>query len=216
MLRRYDLIVFDWDGTIMDSEATIVCCLAAAATDMGIDPPAIEVAREIIGLGMEEVAKVLFPAASATQRSLFIERFRSHYLQQDSTQVDFFPGVQTGLAELVERGYLLAVATGRPRRGLDRLLAQSGLAALFAASRCADECLSKPHPHMLQELLAQTGTAPNRTLMVGDTVYDMEMARTAGVDRLAVSYGVHDRARLLAHGPVACVNSFAELCRWLG
>lgn len=214
MTRRYELIVFDLDGTLMDSAAKILTCLAAAAADVGIPHPGEEAARNIIGLGMEEALVALFPDVQAAQRLQFLARFREHYLHLDTTEIACFPGVPQGLQQLVKDGYQLAIATGRPRRGLDRVLAQAGLHPLFVASRCADEVYSKPHPRMLQEILEETSTSAEQTVMVGDTVYDMQMARSAGVDALAVSYGVHQTERLLQEGAMACVDSFPEVCAW--
>jgi phosphoglycolate phosphatase len=214
MMRRYELIVFDLDGTLMDSAAKILACLAAAAKDVGIPHPGEEAARDIIGLGMEDALLALFPDAQAAQRLQFLTRFREHYLHLDVTEQGFFPGVPQGLQRLTNAGYQLAIATGRPRRGLDRVLTQAGLQPLFVTSRCADEVYSKPHPRMLQEILEETDTSAERTVMVGDTVYDMQMARSASVDALAVSYGVHQGERLLQAGAVACVDSFPEVCAW--
>jgi phosphoglycolate phosphatase len=215
MMRRYELIVFDLDGTLMDSAAKILGCLAAAATDVGIVHPGEEAARNIIGLGMEEALVALFPDISSWQRTRLLMRFREHYLHLDPTEIACFPGVPQGLQQLVQDGHQLAIATGRPRRGLERVLLQTGLRSLFVASRCADEVHSKPHPRMLQEILAETNANAEQTVMVGDTVYDMQMARSAGVDALAVSYGVHQAERLLQEGALACVDSFPEVCAWL-
>lgn len=215
MKRHYELIVFDLDGTLIDSEAKILRCLAAAAADLDFAEPGAAAARNIIGLGMEEALTSLFPDITPPQREQFFARFREHYLYLDDTRLDLFPGVSHGLTELAQAGYLLAIATGRPRRGLDRVLSEAGLQQLFVATRCADEATSKPHPRMLKEILAKTDTAPRQAIMVGDTVYDLQMARGAGVDALAVSYGVHERERLLEEGPVGCVDSFGEVCTWL-
>jgi phosphoglycolate phosphatase len=144
-----------------------------------------------------------------------VDRYREHFLHQDRTDMPLFPGVRAGLADLAQRGYLLAVATGKARRGLQRVLAETGLEELFVVSRCADETFSKPHPQMLIDILDFTGVEAQAALMVGDTVYDMQMARSARVDGLAVSYGVHDRQRLLEHAPVACLDSFHEVYQWL-
>lgn len=215
MRRRYELIVFDWDGTLMNSEAKIVRCLAAAAGELGLPGLGEDAMREVIGLGMEEAARRLFPIAATEQRQNFVASFREHYLHLDRTRIELFPGVSRGLRALVRQGYVLAVATGRPRRGLERMLAQTKLQRVFAATRCADEAPSKPHPQMLSELLAATGIPARNSLMVGDTVHDMEMARNASIDGLAVGYGAHTRERLLACGALACVNSFTGLRRWL-
>ncbi len=215
MNRHFDLIVFDWDGTLMDSEAKIVRCMQAAAVDTGIPDPGGAAIRDIIGLGLGEAMQVLFPQQAAARRAELVERYRVHFLELDNTGMPLFPGVPQGLAQLAEQGYLLAVATGKARRGLNRVLDETGMRHLFASSRCADETLSKPHPRMLEEILDETGVDKGRALMVGDTVYDMEMARSANVTGLAVSYGVHARERLLDCGAVACLDSFPEVCAWV-
>jgi phosphoglycolate phosphatase len=215
MSRQFDLIVFDWDGTLMDSEAKIVRCMQAAAEDVGIPDPGTAAIRDIIGLGLSEAIQVLFPDISGPPRTEFVVRYRQHFLELDATDTPLFPGVRQGLAQLTEQSYLLAVATGKARRGLNRVLDDTGLHHLFTSSRCADETLSKPHPQMIEEILQETGVDAARTLMVGDTVYDMQMARTANVAGLAVSYGVHARERLLDCGALACLDSFPEVCTWI-
>ena len=215
MNRQFDLIVFDWDGTLMDSEAKIVRCMQAAAMDMGIPDPGPGVIRDIIGLGLSEAMQVLFPAQAPPRRAELVERYRQHFLELDNTGMSLFPGVTEGLKQLTQQGYLLAVATGKARRGLDRVLDETGMRHLFASSRCADEAFSKPHPQMLQDILDDTGVDAGRALMIGDTVYDMEMARNAMVAGLAVSYGVHARDRLLGCGALACLDSFPEVCAWV-
>jgi phosphoglycolate phosphatase len=215
MNRQYDLIVFDWDGTLMDSEAKIVRCMQAAAVDVGIPDPGAGAIRDIIGLGLNEAMQVLFPEQAPVRRAELVERYRRHFLELDATGMPLFPGVTQGLTQLVQQGYLLAIATGKARRGLDRVLDDTGMRHLFASSRCADEAFSKPHPQMLEDILDQTGVDAGRALMVGDTVYDMEMARSAKVAGLAVSYGVHARERLLDCGALACLDSFPEVCAWV-
>jgi len=215
MNRQFDLIVFDWDGTLMDSEAKIVRCMQAAAVDVDIPDPGAAAIRDIIGLGLNEAMQVLFPEQAPARRTELVERYRRHFLELDTTGMPLFPGVAQGLAQLTQQGYLLAVATGKARRGLDRVLDDTGLRHLFASSRCADEAFSKPHPQMLEDILDQTGVDAGRALMVGDTVYDMEMARNAKVAGLAVSYGVHARERLLDRGALACLDSFPEVCVWI-
>lgn len=214
MNKKFDLIVFDWDGTLMDSEAKIVRCMQAAAADVGIVDVGAPAIRNIIGLGLTEAMHTLYPDQSPARRAQLVERYRRHFLELDATAMPLFPGVADGLEDLRAQGYLLAIATGKARRGLNRVLDETGMQHLFASSRCADETLSKPHPKMLQEILVETGVEPHRALMVGDTVYDMEMARQAQVAGLAVSYGVHARERLLECGARACVDSFPEVCAW--
>jgi phosphoglycolate phosphatase len=215
MNRQFSLIVFDWDGTLMDSEAKIVRCMQAAAADVGIPDPGTEAIRNIIGLGLNEAMQVLFPQQTPVHRADLVERYRRHFLELDSTGMPLFPGVAQGLTQLAEQGYLLAIATGKARRGLNRVLDDTGMRHLFISSRCSDEAISKPHPQMLEDILDETGIGAGRTLMVGDTVYDMEMARSAKVAGLAVSYGVHARERLLGCGALACLDSFPEVCAWI-
>lgn len=213
--RDYELIVFDWDGTLMDSAAKIVRCFEAAVSDVGVPSPGQAAIRNIIGLGLNEAVASLLPQCGSETRSQVVARYRDHFLHLDQTEMPLFPGVREGLASLAQRGYLLALATGKARRGLRRVLEETGLGPLFTASRCADETFSKPHPQMLLDILDETGVMPAAALMVGDTVYDMQMARNARVDGLAVSYGVHEREELLAQGPVACLDSFPEVHSWL-
>jgi phosphoglycolate phosphatase len=215
MNKSFDLIVFDWDGTLMDSEARIVRCVQGAARDLGVADPGPAAIRHIIGLGLREAMQTLFPAESSACRTQLIERYRTHFLEIDDTAMPLFPGVYESLTALAGQGFLLAVATGKSRRGLDRVFDETGTRELFVASRCADEAFSKPHPRMLEEILGVTGVAAGRTIMVGDTVYDMQMAGNANVPGLGVSYGVHPREQLLAHGALACMDSFPEVCTWL-
>jgi phosphoglycolate phosphatase len=215
MSRRYELLMFDWDGTLMDSIARIVNCFGNACTDTGLPRPPEAAMRHVIGLGLAEAVDQLLPGVDAATRERVVARYREHFLHIDNTAMPLFDGVRAGLKALADQGYLLAVATGKSRRGLDRVLDETGLGGLFVATRCADEAFSKPHPKMLEDLLDYTGLEPHRALMVGDTTYDLQMARAASMDSLAVSYGVHAREALLAHAPLACLDSFEEVRRWL-
>ena len=215
MKLKHELIIFDWDGTLMDSVAKIVSCFSAALADAGEPNPGENAIRHIIGLGLDEAVSALLPRAAAVTRAQVVERYRRHFLHLDRTGMELFPGVRAGLENLAAQGYRLAVATGKARRGLDRVLRDSATAHLFCATRCADEAFSKPHPRMLEDILEQTGMEPDRALMVGDTTYDMQMARHAGMDGLAVTYGVHDRELLAQHEPLACLDSFEEVYAWL-
>jgi phosphoglycolate phosphatase len=212
---EHKLIIFDWDGTLMDSVAKIVRCFQAALADAGAPDPGEAAIRHVIGLGLEEAVSTLLPRADAARRAQVVARYREHFLHLDQTSMALFPGVREGLEALAEQGYLLAVATGKARRGLDRVLRDTGTAHLFCATRCADEAYSKPHPRMLEDILEQTGLTPAQALMVGDTTYDLQMARHARMASLAVTYGVHDRELLAAHAPLACLDSFSEVCAWL-
>lgn len=211
----FELIVFDWDGTLMDSEARIVACIQAAFADAGRSAPDRAAARNVIGLGLDEAMAMLWPEASIAERDRIVAGYRHHFLGGNETPSDLFPGAVELLDWLAGRGYLLAVATGKSRRGLDHALESTGLASRFQATRCADETRSKPHPQMLLEVMDELGVPPADTLMVGDTEYDMLMARNAGTRALAVCHGVHERERLLRHGALACLASLHEFPAWL-
>lgn len=211
----FKLIVFDWDGTLMDSEARIVACIQNAFVDAGQPPPPREEARNVIGLGLAEAMSVLWPAATREQQEGLIERYRYHFLVASEVSSALFPGAREVLESLSDRGYLLAVATGKSRRGLDAALATTGLDGRFQCTRCADETFSKPHPEMLLQIMDELGVGPNHTLMVGDTEYDLEMAGNAGTRALAVCHGVHDRERLLRHRPLDCVPTLFDVARWI-
>ncbi|MHB8533974.1 MAG: HAD-IA family hydrolase [Sulfuricaulis sp.] len=215
MNRRHELIIFDWDGTLMDSVAKIVRCFSAALADTDTPDPGEAAIRHVIGLGLDEAMSALLSQADAARRARVVQRYREHFLNLDRTDMPLFPGVRAGLEALTAQGYLLAVATGKARRGLDRVLRDSGTEQLFCATRCADEAFSKPHPKMLEDILERTGIGADRALMVGDTSYDMQMARHAGMDGLAVTYGVHPRELLAEHAPLACLDSFEEVYAWL-
>ncbi len=211
----YRLLVFDWDGTLADSEQRIVAAARSAIETLGLPPRSHEQVREIIGLAMSEACRILFPDMPKRQESRFIACYREYYLRNTGTPVPLFAGAEATLRALVERRYRLAVATGKGRRGLDRDIASHALDALFSSTRCADEAPSKPHPQMLVDLMDELDVAGDETLMIGDTAYDMEMARNAGVAAVAVSSGVHDRQRLLEFDPLAVLDSVAELPAWL-
>lgn len=214
MPRRYDLLIFDWDGTLMDSAGVIVAAIQGACRDLGLAIPADKACRSIIGLGLGEALAALLPELPAAEHEHLVERYRHHYLGQDYA-IPLFGGVAEALPDLAQNGHLLAVATGKSRNGLERALSHTGLAPCFAATRCADECPSKPHPAMVLEILEETGVAPERALVIGDTSHDMAMARNAGVAALAVAYGAHESTELAACTPLAVLASFAELRAWL-
>lgn len=212
---KYSLLVFDWDGTLMDSEARIVSCIKASIIDLGL--PTLETAaiRDIIGLGLREAINRLYPGSDETVHTRLTERYRHHFLGANHASSSLFPGANDMLTLLHKQGYLLAVATGKGRHGLDHVLEETGCKAFFHASRCADETFSKPHPRMLQEIMEHLDVKAEDTLMIGDTEYDMQMANNAGVAALAVSYGVHARERLLQCSPLGCLDDIAELPVWL-
>ncbi len=214
MARRFELLVFDWDGTLLDSAAAIVEAITAACRDLGLPPPPAERARHVIGMGLHEALRHALPELPESRYPQLVERYRHHYLARDH-ELQLFAGAAELIGELSAAGFLLAVATGKSRLGLERALRHSGLGPFFHASRCADECFSKPHPQMLEELLDELAVAGERALMIGDTTHDLQMARNAGVAALAVAYGAHPVAALDAMQPLACVQELAELTAWL-
>jgi phosphoglycolate phosphatase len=211
----FKLIVFDWDGTLMDSEAKIVACIQAAFEDIGKRPPSREAARDVIGLGLTEAMSKLWPEADDNQCSRVADRYRHHFLGAGETPSSLFPGTLELVDWLLQQDHLLAVATGKSRRGLDTAMSEAGLEHYFHATRCADETFSKPNPEMLLQIMGELGVGSAETLMVGDTEYDMQMAKNAGTSALAVCYGVHDRERLLAQRPLACLETLSEMRSWL-
>jgi phosphoglycolate phosphatase len=214
-VRSYELIIFDWDGTLMDSAAKIVHCFERAYADAGVSYPGDAAVRRIIGLGLAEAVAALLPEASPALRTTVADHYRRYFLGLDAESMSLFPGVREGLVALAAQGCLLAVATGKSRRGLDRMLAHTGLGDMFVATRCADEAFSKPHPRMLEDILDRTGLTASQAIMVGDTTYDLLMAKAANMAGLGVSYGVHAREELLQHGALACCDSFDEVMTWL-
>jgi len=205
------LVIFDWDGTISDSVARIVNSMQSAAVELDMAMPTYLEVKEIIGLGLTEAVFRLFPQASREQVFQLQTSYSRHYRAEDSSPCPFFPGVEETLHQLKADGYQLAVATGKSRAGLDRVLLSLGMEDFFHNSRCADETLSKPHPLMLEELLAEFDLPAEAAVMVGDTEFDMEMAVNAGMPRIAVSYGAHHADRLHAFEPLACVDLFSEI-----
>jgi phosphoglycolate phosphatase len=212
---RYQLVVFDWDGTLMDSEARIVTCIQAAARDVGIAEPSHAAARDIIGLGLDEAIARLFPDEAAKALGALVDRYRHHWLGDTLAPAPLFAGAREVLQQLEQAGYLLAVATGKSRRGLDKVLDETGLRSHFVATRCADEAFSKPHPQMLLDILERVGVGAQDALVVGDTEYDMQMAKNARADAVGVSYGVHTPDRLQRSGAITCLNELPALPRWL-
>ena len=213
-LRRFELLVFDWDGTVVDSAAHIVDSLQCACADLGLPVPSEQRARYIIGLGLQDALQYLLPDLPARDYPRLAERYRHHYLGADHKVVPF-AGVMEGIERLNALGFVLGVATGKSRRGLDRALLDTGLNRFFHVSRCADEGFPKPHPEMLQVLMDLLNVPRERTLMIGDTTHDLEMARSAGVSAVAVTYGAHPGDDLLRMMPLACVDSFPDLMAWL-
>ncbi len=214
LLKDYKFIVFDWDGTLMDSIDRIVTSMQRAFVDVGLDRPEDNDVREIIGLSLGTAITRLAKNQNAEVHQQISDRYRYHFVDAAEVPMPMFPRAMEMLGSLKERGYKLGVATGKARRGLDRVFNESECHHYFDATRCADETESKPHPKMLNELMDELGVAANETLMVGDTEFDMVMARNAGVDALGVSYGVHNRQRLLDNQALDCLDSLPALENW--
>ena len=211
MEQNIELVVFDWDGTLMDSEAKIVASMRAAGNDLGLVSLDDRTLRNVIGLGLKEAIEMLYPHAVTETHRAFADRYRNHFLSDDGEGSSFFAGALQMVQELSRSGMLLGVATGKSRRGLNRVLAEFDCGTFFHATRCADETFSKPHPQMLLEIMDELGVASEETVMIGDTEYDLQMAKNAGVKAIGVSYGVHERERLLRHQPLICVDSIRDL-----
>ena len=212
--KQFDLLVFDWDGTLMDSTATIVRCIQAAARDLGLPVPRDDKAAHVIGLGLHEAMQAVLPEINPSWYPRMVERYRYHFLSRDHELV-LFPGVRDMLQELSQDGYFLAVATGKSRVGLNRAMNDVKVLSLFDATRCADETFSKPHPAMLQELTRELGQDMRRTVMIGDTSHDLLMANNAGAAGVAVQYGAHPVEQLTACNPLYSAATVAELHQWL-
>jgi phosphoglycolate phosphatase len=212
--RRFDLIAFDWDGTLYDSTTLIVRCIQGACRDIGVAEPSDEAAAYVIGLGLHDALQHAAPGLPPERYPELGQRYRQHYWARQHELV-LFPGTLEMLQALKARNHLLAVATGKNRRGLDEALKQAQLHGLFDATRTADETAGKPHPLMLQELMAELGVAPERTLMIGDTTHDLQLAINAGTARVGVSFGAHDHETFEPLAPLFVAHSTTELQQWL-
>jgi phosphoglycolate phosphatase len=212
--RRFDLIAFDWDGTLFDSTAIITRCIQEAVRDVGGTVPSDSEASYVIGMGLMAALAHAAPDVPKEKYPLLGERYKHHYTLHQH-DISLFEGALSLLQTLKDRQHLLAVATGKSRRGLDETLARDELSSIFDASRTADETAGKPHPLMLQELMAEFGVPPERLLMVGDTTHDLQMALNAGCHSVGVSYGAHDHSAFGALSPLFVAHSVAELQQWL-
>ena len=212
--RRYELIVWDWDGTIIDSTPTIVFCIQQACRDLGFPEPDDSLASSVIGLGIQDSLRRAVPWIEPVHFPKLVDRFRHHYLARDH-DLHLFDGIRELLEELRAAGFRLGVATGKSRVGLNRSLAHHGLGHVFEETRTADESFSKPHPGMLLELSDVLQVPVRRMLMVGDTTHDLQMAINAGVDGVAVTYGAHPLDTLQTTDSLGYVHSVPELGAWL-
>jgi phosphoglycolate phosphatase len=212
--RRCDLIAFDWDGTLFDSTKIIVRCIQRAVVDVGGEMPSDQAAAYVIGMGLMEALAHAAPDVPPEKYPELGARYRHHYISHQN-DLSLFDGVLELLDELKARHHWLAVATGKSRRGLDEVLRTVELKSVFDGSRTSDETAGKPHPRMLHELMREFGTEPERTLMVGDTTHDLQMALNAGCASVGVSYGAHEPGEFHALGPLHIAHSVADLRAWL-
>ncbi|MBH0026971.1 HAD-IA family hydrolase [Pseudoalteromonas sp. SWN29] len=208
-IKKYKLVIFDWDGTVMDSVTKIVNCIRSSAELLNLVPPSDEAIKNIIGMSLEKAIDVLFPN-NAAQHQALISGYKHQY-SVDTTPTPVFDNVASVLGTLKEQGIVLAVATGKGRDGLDRLLEQSKLRHFFSATRTSDEAQSKPSPDMLYQLLEELGISANDAVMIGDTQIDMNMAKAAGMDRIGVTMGVHNAQQLNELSPIATVDNYLQL-----
>lgn len=211
---KYDIIIFDWDGTIVNSIDSISTCIKKAAQTCGLPVLEKSEAQQIIGLGLYEAMNTLYPDASQADVLKMKDAYRAHWLNLADEPLERYPNADEVLHDL-RQTHTLAVATGKSRVGLDHIFNDTGLGELFATSRCADETQSKPHPQMLEEILTETGTSASRALMIGDTTFDMQMARNINMDRIAISYGAHSIKQLAECEPLAIIDNLNELYRYL-
>jgi phosphoglycolate phosphatase len=215
-MRPYDLLIFDWDGTLMDSTARIVACLREGSRQAGLPPRDDEQFRHIIGLGLREAVDFLYPGAVDTGlKQRMMEVYRHQFMQANTTPAALFEGVEVMLDSLQSQGYLLAVATGKTRYGLNSVLREVDMERRFHSSRCADETQSKPHPHMLREILSELDIKPARALMIGDTEFDIEMAQHAGMAAVGVAQGAHSPDKLRQKSPLVILERVTYLLSWL-
>ncbi len=211
MKKRFDLIVFDWDGTLINTIDWIAYCLQKAGEQYGFIKPELQAAKDVIGLCIDNAVAALYPDADYDTKRQIVTSYSNAYSSKQLSQDDFFPGVYDMLISFKQSGYQLAVATGKTRAGLTQALAATDTEGLFDITRCADETASKPDPKMLYEIMQHTQTAPERTLMVGDSIHDMKMACNARIASIGVTCGANDQESLLKYNPLFCLQKPTEL-----
>ena len=214
MSKQFDLIVWDWDGTLADSTGMITQAIVSAAAQVGLPTLNPQAASNIIGLGLKESIQALFGDIPAEKAQALAQQYTANYYAGEA-EIPLFAGAKETIIELNRRGFKLAVATGKGRRGLNLALEHSGLTPYFHATKSVDECFSKPHPQMLDELMDELVVRPERTLMIGDTSYDLQMAQNANVQAIAVTFGAQSRDKLLGYDSIALFNEFKDLSVWL-
>ncbi|MEN8259772.1 MAG: HAD-IA family hydrolase [Pseudomonadota bacterium] len=211
MKHPFDLIIFDWDGTLINSIDWIVSSLQWAAQTCSYDPPSNRASRDVIGLALHDALGALFPEAGPEAKKQLTHKYAEHFNSRRLSRGDLFEGIHGMLVTLKEANYRLALATGKSRAGLEKALKETDLVGLFDATRCADETASKPNPKMLFQLMSELDAQKNRTLMVGDSVHDIMMAKNANVASIGVTCGAHDRHTLSHYTPMACLSNTADL-----
>jgi phosphoglycolate phosphatase len=215
MKNRFDLLIFDWDGTLIDSIDWIARCLQNAANDTRHDIPDYQAAKDVIGLSIEHAIEALYPAANSVEVLDLVSRYETAYFSKKISRDDLFSGVFEMLETLNQNGYKLAIATGKTREGLDEALSATKTEHLFCITRCADETQSKPHPLMLEEIMAFTNILPEKTLMIGDSTHDLQMAMNAKIASIGVASGAHDSEQLKNYQPLHCFLQPTELLQHL-
>lgn len=215
MNHEAKLIVFDWDGTLMDSAAHIVSSLQTAIADLELEKKTNDELKNIIGLGLREAFFALYPQADDNELTALTLRYREHFFDKQADTSELFSGARELVQELQDKDYYLAIATGKGRNGLDKVLNETGMGEFFPITRCADESHSKPHPQMLLDIIDYYGIDANEAIMVGDTEYDLLMANNAEANAVGVTYGVHEKQRLLDCKPLTCLDNVSELHSWL-
>ena len=210
-MNHYKLVIFDWDGTLMDSVDRIVSSMQAAAKVASLKIPSNEQAKQIIGLSMPKVVEVLFPERTQTQEKILIEQYKRQYKELNKVPTPMLNNAVELLNKLRQKNKLLAVATGKGRDGLERVLHETQTAHFFHASRCASDAVSKPDPQKLFSLLDELGISANEAVMIGDTSHDLKMAQLAGIDSIGITHGVHDESILSLYKPKAIVDSLIQL-----
>ncbi|MEI6860571.1 MAG: HAD-IIIA family hydrolase [Shewanella sp.] len=210
-MKCYELVIFDWDGTLMDSVGKIVACMQQSALSLNIPIPTEQAVRDIIGLSMDEALRILYPNSSIELQTEMKGVYRQQYMELNQTPSPLFDGIEQMLTSLNEQGFKLAVATGKARAGLNRVLTATNLGPYFVATRCADEAASKPSPDMILQLLNELNISPNNAVMIGDSIHDLNMANNAGIHAIGVDYGAHNKDRLSQANPKAVISSPIEL-----
>ncbi len=213
--KKYDLIIFDWDGTIIDSEAHIIQTMKMAITDEGLTMPSQQSIRHIIGLSLPRAIEELFPGIKTEVIQRVADGYRHHFFKETTAASELFEGVSDVIKDLHAHGYYLAVATGKGRHGLDMALQASGLEPFFHITRCADETRSKPDPLMLDEILTDLDLESSKAIMVGDTSFDMDMAKNIKMDSVAVTYGMHDKKHLENSNPTYFIDAINQLSQYV-